>query len=132
MPHFSVRSIARLSTCDQRLFDLFSEVVKQRDCTVLEGFRSKEVQDKYFAEGKSKLKWPNGKHNTQPLSQAVDVAPYIYKAISWSTNDCIEFAQFVLATAEKMGIELRWGGDWDGDGDRSDQTFNDLVHFELK
>ena len=132
MSHFSVRSIARLSTCDQRLFDLFIEVVKHRDCTVLEGFRPQEVQDKYFAEGKSKLKWPHGKHNTQPLSHAVDVAPYINKTISWATSDCIEFAQFVLATAKKMGIELRWGGDWDGDGDRSDQTFNDLVHFELK
>jgi peptidoglycan LD-endopeptidase CwlK len=30
-----------------------------------------------------------------------------------------------------MGIEIRWGGDWDGDGDLSDHKFNDLPHFEL-
>jgi peptidoglycan L-alanyl-D-glutamate endopeptidase CwlK len=26
---------------------------------------------------------------------------------------------------------IRWGGDWDMDNDLSDNTFNDLVHFEL-
>jgi hypothetical protein len=27
--------------------------------------------------------------------------------------------------------DLRFGMDWDGDLDFSDQTFDDLVHFEL-
>ena len=40
------------------------------------GHRNKEDQNKAFAEGKSKLKWPKGKHNKLP-SQAVDAAPYI-------------------------------------------------------
>jgi peptidoglycan L-alanyl-D-glutamate endopeptidase CwlK len=26
---------------------------------------------------------------------------------------------------------IRWGGDWDGDQDFRDQTFDDLAHFEL-
>ena len=33
--------------------------------------------------------------------------------------------------AKFMNVSLRWGGDWDGDGDRTDQTFNDLMHWEL-
>ena len=30
-----------------------------------------------------------------------------------------------------MNIKLRWGGDWNDNKDFSDQTFDDLVHFEL-
>lgn len=131
MPSFSSRSRARLATCDKRLQDLFGAVIKEIDCTIVEGHRDQATQDKYFREGKSKLPWPKGKHCSSP-SMAVDAAPYINGNISWSTGDCVEFGLFVVAKAKEMGIPLRWGGDWDGDGDRSDQTFNDLVHFELK
>ncbi len=37
----------------------------------------------------------------------------------------------MLAAAHDLGIELRWGGDWDRDAEFDDQTFNDLPHFEL-
>ena len=41
-----------------------------------------------------------------------------------------------MGLAKAMSIPLRWGGDWDGDtllsGRDPDQTFDDLVHFELK
>lgn len=37
----------------------------------------------------------------------------------------------VLATV-KLGIDIRWGGNWDMDGEPvTDQNFQDLVHFEL-
>jgi peptidoglycan L-alanyl-D-glutamate endopeptidase CwlK len=31
-----------------------------------------------------------------------------------------------------MGIKIRWGGDWDSDGDINDNRFDDLVHVEIK
>jgi hypothetical protein len=31
-----------------------------------------------------------------------------------------------------MGIELRWGGDWDQDFEVKDNRFDDFPHFELK
>ena len=40
-------------------------------------------------------------------------------------------AGYIQATADKLGIKIRWGGDWDSDGDLDDQTFMDLGHFEL-
>jgi peptidoglycan L-alanyl-D-glutamate endopeptidase CwlK len=31
-----------------------------------------------------------------------------------------------------LGVKLRWGGNWDRDGEPvTDQDFQDLVHFEL-
>ena len=40
------------------------------------------------------------------------------------------FGGFVLGTAAQMGIDIRWGGDWDGDRDIHEQNFDDLVHYE--
>ena len=40
-------------------------------------------------------------------------------------------AAVVKAVSEELNIPIRWGGDWDRDGDTTDQTFNDLPHFEL-
>lgn len=132
MPSFSKTSVERLNTCDQRLVTLFNEVVKHYDCTILCGVRSKEEQDEAFRTGKSKLKWPNSKHNVlkpDQKSKAVDVAPY---PIDWNNKDAFyHFAGFVRAIAAQQGIKIRWGGDWDGDFNLKNQTFFDLPHFEL-
>ena len=128
MPEFSQLSKDRLSTCDPLLVLLFSKVVENFDCAILEGTRNKERQDKFFAEGKSKVQWPNGAHNKVP-SKAVDVAPY---PINWNDKERFYyFSGFVKGMASALGIGIRWGGDWDNDTEVIDQTFNDLVHFEL-
>lgn len=129
MPQFSKVSQDRLSTCHPQLQALMNEVIRHTDILVIEGHRGQEAQDKAFREGKSKLKWPQGKHNSLP-SLAVDIAPY---PINW--NDLPAFhrlAQVVLETAESMGIKIRWGGDWNGNGSSKDERFLDLVHFELR
>jgi len=41
------------------------------------------------------------------------------------------FAGFVLATAKAIGVDLRWSGDWDSDTEVRDNSFDDLVHFEI-
>lgn len=131
MPNFGTNSKERLASADARLQTLFNKVVESFDCTVLEGHRTKEKQDEYFRTGKSKLPWPQGKHCADP-SLAVDVAPYINGKASYDTRHCLYFAGYVLATAKSLGIDVRWGGDWDRDNEPvTDQDFQDLVHFEL-
>lgn len=126
---FSGASAFRLSTCDWRLQQLFNEVVKTWDCTILEGFRDKAAQEAAFEAGKSKEHWPNGKHNHSP-SLAVDAAPY---PIDWSNSARFYyFAGYVLGIAENLAIPIRYGGDWDSDGNPRNQSFNDLVHYELR
>jgi peptidoglycan LD-endopeptidase CwlK len=129
MPRFGSRSINRLKTCDQKLQELFYEVVKHFDCSILEGHRGEEGQNKAYTDGKSKVKYPNGKHNQNP-SIAVDVAPY---PIDWSDRDRFHyFGGFVLGVAKEMGMNIRWGGDWNQDTETKDNKFDDLVHFEIK
>lgn len=128
MPAFGKSSQDKLATCDPRLQKVFNEVIKYFDCTVIEGHRGEEAQNKAFAEGKSKLKYPQGKHNKTP-SLAADVLPY---PIDWNdTNRMRYFAGFVVGIAATMGIKLRWGGDWNQNTELKDNSFNDLPHFEL-
>jgi len=129
MPRFSRRSKQRLNTCDERLQELFKEVVKGFDCTIIEGYRNKAKQNAAYNSGHSKVKYPNGKHNKTP-SVAVDVAPY---PIDWKDRDRFHyFGGYVLGIASKMGLKIRWGGDWDMDTQTKDNRFDDLVHFEIK
>lgn len=126
---FSAKSQGRLDTCHADLVRLFEAVIGAgHDCTVIEGHRNRETQDEYFRTGKSKKKWPDGKHNKIP-SQAVDVMPY---PIDWSDRKRLEaFALVVFATAAKLGIAVRWGGDWNQNGKSDDERFFDGPHWEL-
>ena len=129
MPHFGRKSKERLNTCDSNLQKVFNEVIKHVDCSVLEGHRSKDRQNKLYEEGKTKVKYPNGRHNRQP-SSAVDVTPY---PVDWKDRERQTlFAGFVIGVASQMGINLRWGGDWDQDFQVVDNRFDDFPHFELK
>ena len=129
MPKFGRKSRENLSSCDERLQKVFNEVIKHVDCSVLEGHRSKDRQNKLYEEGKTKVKYPNGRHNRQP-SSAVDVTPY---PVDWKDRERQTlFAGFVIGVASQMGIKLRWGGDWDQDFQVVDNRFDDFPHFELK
>lgn len=129
MPQFGRRSLERLSQCDERLQRILQRAIKLYDFTILTGHRTEEEQNKAYSQGASKLQWPHSQHNNLP-SLAVDVAPW---PIDWYDKNRFFFLAGVLLTlAKEEGVELRWGGDWDGDRDFKDQTFNDLPHFEIK
>ena len=129
MPRFGKRSKERLATCDTRLQEVFNEVIKYVDCSILEGHRDKERQNQLYIEGKTKVKYPNGRHNSSP-SNAVDVTPY---PVDWADRERQTlFAGFVIGIARSMGITLRWGGDCDMDFQVMDNRFDDFPHFEVK
>ena len=131
MPRFGKRSKDRLKGVNSELVNVLNEVVKSFDITVIEGLRSQERQNELVAQGKSKTKF--GKH---VLGKAVDIAPY---PIDWECRDDFHYlGGFVLATSKQMGVDVRWGGDWNassffkGQRTTKDNRFDDLVHFELR
>ena len=128
MYKFGRKSRERLSTCDDKLQKVFNEVIKYVDCSVLEGHRDERKQEQYFQEGKTKVRYPMGRHNTKP-SRAVDVVPY---PVDWNDRERFHlFSGFVLGLARGMGITLRWGGDWNMNFEVDDNKFDDFPHFEL-
>ena len=128
MPRFGKKSRERLATCDERLQKVFNEVINYVDCSVLEGHRGEERQEKLFKDGKTKVHYPNGRHNASP-SRAVDVVPY---PVDWDDRERFHlFAGFVLGIAYSMDISLRWGGHWNQNFEVDDNQFDDFPHFEL-
>ncbi len=130
MYKYGKKSRERLATCDPRLQEIFNEVIKVMDISILCGHRSEEEQQKAFNNGNSKLQYPNSKHNSTP-SIAIDVAPW-NGGIDWENYKSFYFlGGLALGIADQKGIKLRWGGDWNRNGKFDDQTFDDLVHFEI-
>jgi len=126
----------RLATCHDDLQQLFEAVNQIVPCYPIVGHRTKADQDAAFAKKASKLQWPHSKHNSMP-SLAVDVVPDMVPETDKLDLDWNYIAHFyylagvVRAEAQRLGIRVRWGGDWDSDGNLKENTFNDLVHFEL-
>ena len=126
MPAFSARSNNVLNTVHPDLQRVFRRVVQRFDCTVLPdgGRRTPDRQQELVDSGASQTL--NSKHLT---GNAVDVAPW---PLDWDDTDRFRaFGGYVIGIAQQAGVELRWGGDWDGDWCFTDQTFHDLPHFEL-
>ena len=130
MPRFSNNSLNKLDTCHKDLQRLFNEVIKYYDCTILEGTRTLDTQQEYFRQGRSTLDGVNKKSKHQSLpSMAVDAICY---PIDWNDKARLyHFGGYVKGVADRMGIKIRWGGDWSGDNNFKDQNFHDLPHFEL-
>ncbi|MHA2350719.1 MAG: M15 family metallopeptidase [Candidatus Thorarchaeota archaeon] len=128
MASFGKKSYKVYETLDPRLQDVVNLAIKIMDFSLLSGYRGKAEQDRYFKMGTSLKQFPESKHNRHP-SIAVDLAPY---PIDWTdTQRFYVLAGVMLACALVCKVKLRWGGDWDSDGDLQDQSFQDLGHFEI-
>lgn len=106
---FGDRSTARLKTLHPDLQRVLRSAIKKIDFSIIYGFRGEREQDEAFAGGFSHLKWPNSTHNRIP-SDGVDVAPF---PIKW--DDIPRFCKVcavIMNEAVKMGVKLRWGGEW--------------------
>lgn len=125
----------KLGHADSRFIIIIDnlEKVYPGNFIILETHRDKERQDKLNAMGKSQVKYPNSKHNKYP-SKAVDMIPLESNGdINWDNRELFTlFAGYALAVSKMKGYDLRWGGDWNKNGDISDNKFDDLPHFELE
>ena len=125
MPRFGKRSKERLKGVNSKLVNVLNELVKIMDVTIIEGLRTEARQNELLAQGKSKTKY--SKHLE---GKAVDLAPY---PIDWKDRERFHYmGGMVRGIGKEMGVTIRWGGDWDSDGEIKDNGFDDLVHVEIK
>lgn len=138
MPFFSASSKEKLLTVHPDLQLVFLEVVKEVDCTVVSGLRTFKEQRILYSQGRTMpgpivtncdgFRKKSNHQSDTPIGNAVDVVPY---PIDWNDRDRFyHFAGFARGVAWQLGVDLRWGGDWDSDYVLNDQSFYDFPHFE--
>jgi len=135
---FGKRSQTNLSDVHPDLIRVAERVLSfgVMDFSVIEGHRSIERQKELYDDGKTQIDGTNkkGKHNYKP-SHAIDVLPYpaVVNGVNvWTDNHrwCV-LAGLFYAAAKLEDVSIRWGGDWDSDGNNADSKFNDMPHYEL-
>jgi peptidoglycan L-alanyl-D-glutamate endopeptidase CwlK len=93
---------------------------------VNEAMRSDERQAELYRQGRSSIK-NRGEHGK---GRAVDI---VHSIEFWNLTEgewaSIGMLGHTLAT--ELGLQLRWGGDWDNDGDMHDHKLWDPAHWEL-
>ncbi len=128
MPAFGKDSELKLQKLHPDLQKILIHLIKIYDFKILETYRNEEDQNKAFNEGKSKLKYPQSKHNKIP-SLAVDIAPW---PINWNDHESFVYmAGMFMGIASELGIKVRWGNDWNKNNKLNDEKFIDSPHFEL-
>lgn len=140
MNKWSGKSQAKLNTCHHDLQVIANTVLEIHDCSVKEGYRNEETQNRYYDKGTSKVKYPNGNHNVLP-SKAIDLAPYKKGDNPYDMENVLFFAGVVMAIAYELyksgeiSHKLKWGGSWRTEADAvfafDRNGFYDGIHFEL-
>lgn len=138
---FGSRSTAELETCRPELQRVAHRALGYgvMDFSVTDGRRTTEEQIKLHRQGRSTLDGVTrkSKHQAGPpqLSRAMDLMPYpgtVNGVNVWKDKQRFSvLAGLILAAAAEEGVAIRWGGDWDGDGNNADSNFHDMPHFEL-
>lgn len=124
MPRFGKTSKKRLEGVDTKLVNVLNELIKIMDVTIIEGLRTEERQKELLKKGATKVKY--SKHME---GKAVDLSPY---PIDWENRDGFHYmGGMIRGIAKQLNVKVRWGGDWDSDGDVKDNGFDDLVHVEI-
>ena len=106
------------------------------DFTVLETLRDEERQRMLVASGASLTSDSRHLANDEGLAEAVDLLPYPYKVNGidvWDDKQRFAvLAGLIYAAAVLENVPIRWGGDWNFDGNNADSNFHDMPHFERR
>jgi len=106
------------------------------DFTVLETLRDEQRQQSLLDAGASQTSDSHHLENEDGLAEAVDLLPYPYNVNGvdvWQDKQRFAvLAGLMYAAAAIENVKIRWGGDWDFDGNNADSKFHDMPHFELR
>lgn len=107
-----------------------------QDFMITCGVRTLAEQKELYAQGRTKpgniVTWTlNSRHlpKSDGYSHAIDTVPF---PVDWnSTAKFDNIAKAMFAAAKELGIGIRWGADWDEDGNKREKGETDSPHFEL-
>lgn len=115
----------KLEGCNPFMNVLYHEMrAIEKDVHISWGWRGKNDQEQFFNEGKSKVRWPNSKHNIidenkVPQSQAIDI---FFLSSPGRARFYSDWAHIIFENLKpETKARIRWGGE-----------FKDYLHFEMK
>jgi peptidoglycan LD-endopeptidase CwlK len=132
------RSVSRLRDVHPTLAAVVHRAIRitEQDFSVLCGVRTLAEQRELYAQGRTKpgqiVTWTlKSRHlpAADGFGRAVDLVPY---PVDWNTLSKFDaIAKAMFQAADELGVLLRWGADWDGDGILRERGESDSPHFEL-
>jgi peptidoglycan L-alanyl-D-glutamate endopeptidase CwlK len=130
----SERSFKRSKGINLKLINLILLAIKRTpiDFGVADkgGLRTAEQQHELYLAGASQCDGYE-KISKHQMGEAVDLIPFVgNKAVNNKEMMCV-VAGVMFACASELNIEIRWGLDWNKNGDIRDNKFNDMYHFEI-
>ena len=134
---FSNRSKQRLMGVHPNLVHVVERALELSpvDFAVIEGFRTLARQQELYSQGRTMpgkiVTWTmKSKHLD---GSAVDIAPVDTKGkILWEDVHVFEhIATAMFTAAHELSIPVRWGADWDQDGNPRERGESDSPHWEL-
>lgn len=146
---FSSRSLANRATLREELRRVVDHALKRVDFGITCGRRSYQEQERLIGSAFSKIKDPARSRHVLvdaggnpvydgvvfddmklPMSEAFDFIPTPF--LGWNhprvKYQFAFYAGIFVGVATELGIELEWGGDFDGDNDPDDFDF---PHIQL-
>lgn len=128
MPSFGKASLASRSQLHPKLQEIVDEAIKIVDFKILDATRGRAAQELAFKKGNTKAHFGQSAHNYVPAI-AMDLFPAPY---DWdNTAAFLALWKVIMPIAKAKGIPLRWGGDWDMNGQVNTSGLVDLPHYEL-
>ena len=131
----SDRSLQRMKDVNPKLINLALLAIKRTPVDFgiawMGGLRTSEEQNQLFKDGYSKC---DGylKMSKHQSGDAIDLNVFVGNKVVDNKEMLCVVAGVMFACASEQNVKLRWGLDWDSDGDIRDNVFNDMYHFELR
>lgn len=147
----STLSLSRLKDVNQNLVKVVQRAIEitAQDFLVVEGVRTREqcmvnwgkgrtqaqcsakgIPTKYAQPKLAKVTWLSNPFSSKHVTgHAVDLVPY---PVDWNDlNKFDQIAKAMFAAAKELGVSIRWGADWDNDGNYREKGEYDSPHFEI-
>jgi len=128
MPSFGKASLTSRAQLHPKLQALFDAAIKEVDFKILDAMRGRKAQEAAFKSGNSKVHFGDSAHNWKP-AVAADLFPAPY---DWDNIAAFKaLAVVILRIAKEQGTPIRWGGDFNMDGNKTKSDSWDPGHYEL-
>lgn len=132
--NLSERSLTRAKDVNPKLINLILLAIRRTPVdfgvAYQGGKRTPEEQNQLFKEGYSKCDGYE-KLSKHQSGDAIDLNVFVGSKVVDNKEMLCVIAGVMFACADELNLKIRWGLDWNQNGDIRDNTFNDVYHFEI-